>query len=141
MKNISFITLILVVFIFNACSKNELQIDEFSLPKSEKESIVKMLETNLSIDTDTEINIESTELKKINDSYYLVSTHADKITTTLLEVTDDNNLVYAGISCTSVKCATTGGCIPDKSGIKCTPCEVSQGQGDCKKMVTSDLRE
>ncbi len=137
MKTTNFIKLVLFTLFICACSQEELSLDEYSLDKKEEKAIVKLLETNLTAATKSSIKIESTELKKIGDSYYLVSKHSNKTTTTLLKIENKNQLRYAGVSCTSSNCASSStGCIPKPDGKACTKCD--KFSGDCVKTVTSD---
>ena len=128
-----------VIFIFTllliSCSSNDLKIDQLILNKAEEKAIIDLITTNLSISKKAKIIIESTELQKIDGSYYLISFHGKERTATLLRVEGETTLKYAGISCTSKSCPTSDSCVPDKDGEKCSACPRGS---DCTKTVTSD---
>tara|TARA_R100000789_G_scaffold46331_1_gene47048 strand:+ start:528 stop:971 length:444 start_codon:yes stop_codon:yes gene_type:complete len=109
-----------------------------NLSKSESAETIAKLEEKVASTLDPNISFDSSELKKINDRYYLVSKHGEFTTTSLLKIKSNKAsnevLEFDGISCTSKTCATSNGCIPHESGTKCTPCNF--GTGDCTKTVS-----
>lgn len=73
---------------------------------------------------------------EIDGKFYLRTVFDNEYTaTTLLKYDASNNsLIEDGITCTSKICATSNGCVPDASGVKCSSC--GGGIGDCTKTVT-----
>lgn len=135
-RNLIFSMLCLLTLLITSCSSDDLTIEQKTLSKSEQDAIVKLVSTNLSIAKNAQVSIESVKLKKIEDSYYLLSYHGDEITTTLLRIENETILKYAGISCTSKNSAKVEGCLPDTIEKRCI-----QFSSDlsCTKTVTSDV--
>jgi hypothetical protein len=111
-------------------------IEELTLNKADHDAIVDLISENLTIEKGAHVSISSTKLKKIEDSYYLVSYHENSVTTTLLKVENKSTLKYNKISCTSELSSNKEvGCIPHKDGNKC----IASTKGDCTKTVTSGV--
>ncbi len=103
---------------------------------SEAKLILKNLEDDLKVTRPNfKIKFTSSEVLKINNDYYLRAYSGDYISTTLLVLSNNGNLVYGKISCTSSACSNTDGCIPSPGGKSCTSCVGPFG--DCVKTVTS----
>ena len=133
---IRILTLLFInALLITSCSSDDLTIEDMTLSNAEKNAIVKLVETNLSITQKKQVTITSTKLNKTDDMYYLSMYHGDGVTNTLLKVENGNTLKYGKVSCTSDSCAHSGGCLPDPRGDRCTPC--TRGTKDCSKTVTS----
>jgi hypothetical protein len=137
MKNILILFGILVLA---SCSKEDdiFKLDEVELSGQESRSIVAKLEHDLNAaDPTTAVKFTKSELTIIDNQYYLVASNDTYTSTTLLRKGKDNQLVSAGISCTSKACASSStACVPKPDGKSCTTCLT----GDCTKTVT-DLEE
>jgi hypothetical protein len=134
MKN--FILFVVILFTCSCSSDNELILENYTLEKSELESIETLLESTLSTQFEKSIIILESNLKKIDEVYYLVSSSGDYRTTTLLEKNEKNRILQsAGVSCTSSICSSSSSeCVPKSDGKSCTKCGIQPS--NCTKTVT-----
>lgn len=142
MYKFNLLSLFILLFIAS-CDNGNKKIETFTLSDSEKDKIVGVVEqairTRLHSEagrpvTEVNVKVENTHLKEIDGKSYLVSVYKDYVTHSLLDKNYETyQYMYAGISCTSSKCSSSDGCIPE-SGEKCTPC--GYGAGDCSKTVS-----
>jgi len=132
------IFLFFVCSVLFACSSQDDFVNETdaNLEFSTASTILKNLQRDLNAsDPDMKIAFQSSEVKIIDGTYYLVAKSGEYISTTLLAKDADGNLTTRGISCTSRACSNNNGCIPKPDGKSCTSC--AGALGDCSKTVTS----
>jgi len=80
--------------------------------------------------------IESSEVEKRDNTYYLITKTTSSITTSLLKVGENRQLLFAGVSCTSSVCTVGNQCTPVGAN-SCTPCR----DGACTRTVSSDTNK
>ncbi len=130
------ILLLLVVLIVSSCSEDEqMTLDGYTLETADARAIIATVENSMSIEYPNEIlKFGMSEIKKIDESYYMVVKSGDYISTTLLKNVGNDKLISVGISCTSKQCSSSPtGCIPRQDRKSCSKC--NHGAGDCVKTV------